>query len=668
MSINEDCNVKKQVIINILMSILLVTVIFSFFGEKDSDMASPANQVSYTEMVNKLKDGTITSLKIDQGTQKAIGMTKDGSLYATNILPGDNLLMGAVEQGKVDMEIIQPKKESGGISQFLWSFGPVLLLIGAMLFILNKQRGGGGAMSFGKSKAQRIDPATNSIRLKDVAGCDEAKQEVAEVVDFLRDPSKFQELGAEIPRGVLMSGPPGTGKTLLAKAIAGEAGVPFFSVSGSDFVEMFVGVGAARVRDMFAEASKNAPSIIFIDEIDAIGRARSNGPGGGGNDEREQTLNQMLVQMDGFGHNSGVIVIAATNRPDMLDPALRRPGRFDREVVIGLPDVRGREQILNVHAKSKKVKMSADVNLNAIARGTAGFSGAELSNLINEAALMAARANRKVIGNIDFEEARDKIIMGYKRENAIMPEKEKETTAYHEAGHAIVAHFIPEADPLHKVTIIPRGRALGVTMQLPNEDRYGYDINDLKANIAVLLAGRLAEEMFLERMTTGASNDIERATSLAQNMVTKWGMSSLGMIHLGTTSGSGFKGDTGGQSNPMSGTMASKVEAEVTKILQEEYSRVKNLLKEHKRELYLLAEALLERETLDIVEMEILFKDGKLPPMETIETEVQDDEDKDEESGNKSNKKKKRTPRILEELFEPNWGGSGVTARKSIEE
>lgn len=661
---------KKTIIDSLIFALvmfLLISVAGSLLGSSESKV-SPTNQISYTELVNKLEDGTIRYLKIDQGSQKATGMTKDGSLYITNVLPGDDNILQAVKKGHADMEIIQPVESSGGIGKFLWSFGPVILLVGFMFWMFNKQRGGAnGSAAFGKSKARRIDPTTNKTRLADVAGCEEAKQEVAEIVDFLKDPSKFIELGAKIPRGILMSGGPGTGKTLLAKAIAGEAGVPFFSTSGSEFVEMFVGVGASRVRDMFTEAKQNSPAIIFIDEIDAVGRQRSTGGGGGGNDEREQTLNQLLVEMDGFDDSSQVIVIAATNRPDVLDPALRRPGRFDREVVIGLPDVKGRERILHVHINAKHIKMDSDVDIHAIARGTAGFSGAELANLINEAALMAGRANKKKIGNIDFEEARDKIIMGYKRENAVMPEKERETTAYHEAGHAIVAHYIPEADPLHKVTIIPRGRALGVTMQLPNEDRYGYDIDDLKANIAVLLAGRLAEEMFLKRMTTGASNDIERATSLARSMVTKWGMSSLGMIHLGTTSGSGFKGDTGGQSDAISGTMISKVETEVTKILQDEYNRVKDLLKKHQRELYLLAEALLDRETIDIHEMEDLFEKGELPPLKTLEEEMEEEAMAVDSDTPVLVEKKKRTRRIIDKIFEPQWGGENITARKTTD-
>ncbi|NCV62031.1 MAG: ATP-dependent zinc metalloprotease FtsH, partial [Betaproteobacteria bacterium] len=421
---------------------------------------------------------------------------------------------------------VKPREEQSFLMSVFVSWFPMLLLIGVWVFFMRQMQGGGkgGAFSFGKSRARMIDENNNQITFADVAGCDEAKEEVQELVDFLRDPSRFQKLGGRIPRGVLMVGSPGTGKTLLAKAIAGEAKVPFFSISGSDFVEMFVGVGAARVRDMFENAKKQAPCIIFIDEIDAVGRQRGAGLGGG-NDEREQTLNQMLVEMDGFETNQGIIVIAATNRPDVLDPALLRPGRFDRQVVVPLPDIRGREQILNVHMR--KVPISQDVKADIIARGTPGFSGADLANLVNEAALFAARRAARLVEMVDFEKAKDKIIMGAERRSIVMPEEERRNTAYHESGHAIVARMLPKTDPVHKVTIIPRGRALGVTMQLPTEDRYSMDRTRMLNMISMLFGGRIAEELFMNQMTTGASNDFERATSLARDMVTRYGMSDV---------------------------------------------------------------------------------------------------------------------------------------------
>lgn len=651
---------NKKTMKLLILAGFFIMVLFTanmFNESRPANNASAANQISYTEMLKKVEDGTITSVKINPENQVALGMTSEGSLYSTNVLPNDTALLDAAKNKNADMEIT-PKSSGSSLGSVLWNFGPVVLLIAFFVYMARKNKGGGagGVMGFGKSKAQIIDPTKNTVRLKDVAGCEEAKLEVAEIVDFLKDPSKYSNIGAKIPRGVLMSGGPGTGKTLLARAIAGEAGVPFMSVSGSDFVEMFVGVGASRIRSMFEEAKKNAPAIIFIDEIDAVGRQRSSGAAGGGHEEREQTLNQLLVEMDGFNESEGVIVIAATNRPDILDSALRRPGRFDREVVIALPDVQGREKILEVH--SKKVKLSPNVVLNEIARGTIGFSGAELANLVNESALMAARKGKKLIDRHDFSEALDKIIMGFKRENAVIPLDSKELTAYHEAGHAIVAHFIPEADPLHKVTIVPRGRAAGVTMQLPSQERQGYDKNELLANIAVLLAGRLAEEMFLGKMTTGASNDIERATSIAENMVTKWGMSSMGMVHFGANSGTGFRGDNGGGGHAISAATHQRVEQEIASILKAQYDRVKDLLNKHKEELILLAEGLLEKETLEISEIEVLFKTGKLPLVEnTVLVEDENDQDIDDASS-KSNEKPKR--KKIVDLFEPEWGG--VTA------
>jgi cell division protease FtsH len=475
----------------------------------------------------------------------------------------------------------------------------MLLLIGVWIFFMRQMQGGGrgGAFSFGTSRARMLDESNNTVTFADVAGCEEAKEEVAELVEFLRDPSKFQKLGGRIPRGVLMVGNPGTGKTLLAKAIAGEAKVPFFSISGSDFVEMFVGVGAARVRDMFEQAKKHAPCIVFIDEIDAVGRQRGAGLGGG-NDEREQTLNQLLVELDGVETNSGVIVIAATNRPDVLDPALLRPGRFDRQVVVPLPDIRGREQILQVHMR--KVPISPDVKPDIIARGTPGFSGADLANLVNEAALFAARGNKRLVDMNDFERAKDKIIMGAERRSLVMPEHERRNTAYHESGHTVVAKLMLRTDPVHKVTIIPRGRALGVTMQLPQEDRYSMDREQLLQNIAVLFGGRIAEEVFMGQMTTGASNDFERATDLARSMVTRWGMSdALGPMVYGENEGEVFLGRSVTVHKNVSETTMQKVDAEIRRIVDQQYGLARKIIEDNRDKVELMAKSLLEWETLD---------------------------------------------------------------------
>jgi len=467
------------------------------------------------------------------------------------------------------------------------------------IFFMRQMQGGGrgGAFSFGKSRARMLDESTNTVTFADVAGCEEAKEEVAELVDFLRDPSKFQKLGGRIPRGVLMVGAPGTGKTLLARAIAGEAKVPFFSISGSDFVEMFVGVGAARVRDMFEQAKKHAPCIVFIDEIDAVGRQRGAGLGGG-NDEREQTLNQLLVEMDGFEGTAGVIVIAATNRPDVLDPALLRPGRFDRQVVVPLPDIRGREQILQVHMR--KVPLASDVKPEIIARGTPGFSGADLANLVNEAALFAARGNKRLVDMDDFERAKDKIMMGAERRSMVMSEEERRNTAYHESGHTIVARLLPKTDPVHKVTIIPRGRALGVTMQLPTEDRYSQDRDRLYNMIAVLFGGRIAEELFMNQMTTGAANDFERATEIARRMVTQWGMSDeLGPMVYGENEGEVFLGRSITTHKNVSEATLQKVDSEIRRIVDTQYRLARKLLEDNRDKVEAMAKALLEFETLD---------------------------------------------------------------------
>jgi cell division protease FtsH len=488
----------------------------------------------------------------------------------------------------------------------------MLLLIGVWVFFMRQMQGGGkgGAFSFGKSKARMIDDSANSVSFADVAGCDEAKEEVAELVEFLRDPSKFQKLGGRIPKGVLMVGSPGTGKTLLAKAIAGEAKVPFFSISGSDFVEMFVGVGAARVRDMFEQAKKHAPCIVFIDEIDAVGRQRGAGLGGG-NDEREQTLNQLLVEMDGFEGQTGVIVIAATNRPDVLDPALLRPGRFDRQVVVALPDIRGREQILKVHMR--KVPIAPNVDAQVLARGTPGFAGADLANLVNEAALFAARGTKRLVDMDDFERAKDKIIMGAERRSAVMPEEERRNTAYHESGHAVVARMLDKTDPVHKVTIIPRGRALGVTMQLPTEDRYSQDRERLLQTIAVLFGGRIAEELFMHQMTTGASNDFMRATDLARRMVTQWGMSdALGPMVYGEEESEIFLGRQVTTHRNVSETTMQKVDAEVRRIIDEQYALARKILEDNRDKVETMTATLLEWETIDAEQIEDIMS-GRPP-------------------------------------------------------
>ncbi|MEQ1668439.1 MAG: ATP-dependent zinc metalloprotease FtsH, partial [Sulfuriferula sp.] len=485
---------------------------------------------------------------------------------------------------------------------------PMLLLIGVWVFFMRQMQGGGkgGAFSFGKSKAKMMDESTNQITFADVAGCDEAKEEVSELVDFLRDPSKFQKLGGRVPRGVLMAGSPGTGKTLLAKAIAGEAKVPFFSISGSDFVEMFVGVGASRVRDMFEQAKKHAPCIIFIDEIDAVGRQRGAGMGGG-NDEREQTLNQLLVEMDGFEGASGVIVIAATNRPDVLDPALLRPGRFDRQVYVNLPDIRGREQILLVHMR--KIPAAPDVRPDILARGTPGFSGADLANLVNEAALFAARSNKRLVEMDDFERAKDKIMMGAERKGMVMPEHERQNTAYHESGHAVVACLLDKTDPVHKVTIIPRGRALGLTMQLPTEDRYSMDRDQILQNISVLFGGRIAEEVFMNNMTTGASNDFERATDMARRMVTQWGMSpTLGTMVYSDNEAEGF----GARSKSVSESTMQKVDAEIRRIIDEQYAIARKILEDNRDKVEVMTKTLLDWETIDADQIKDIM-DGLQP-------------------------------------------------------
>ncbi|MCG5535360.1 ATP-dependent zinc metalloprotease FtsH [Ectothiorhodospira mobilis] len=570
-----------------------------------------ARSWSYSHFLEEVKRGQVDSVYIEGKTIEGRGI--DGEQFTTHA-PNDPGLIGDLLANNVEIRVDEPAQRSL-LTEILISWFPFLLLIAVWIYFMRQMQGGAGgrgAMSFGKSKARMMSEDQVKVTFGDVAGCDEAKEEVSELVDFLRDPSKFQKLGGTIPRGVLMVGSPGTGKTLLAKAIAGEAKVPFFSISGSDFVEMFVGVGASRVRDMFEQAKKHAPCIIFIDEIDAVGRHRGAGLGGG-HDEREQTLNQLLVEMDGFEGSEGVIVIAATNRPDVLDPALLRPGRFDRQVVVPLPDVRGREQILKVHMR--KVPLAENVRSDLIARGTPGFSGADLANLVNEAALFAARANKRLVEMVDFERAKDKIMMGAERKSMVMSEDEKKLTAYHEAGHAIVGRLVPEHDPVYKVSIIPRGRALGVTMFLPDEDRYSHSKTRLDSQICSLFGGRIAEEIIFgsDKVTTGASNDIERATSIARNMVTKWGLSDrLGPLSYGEDEGEVFLGRQVTQHKQMSDETAHAIDEEIRRIIDSSYERARNILNENLDKLHTMAQALMKYETIDLDQINDIM-DGREP-------------------------------------------------------
>ncbi|AKQ54916.1 ATP-dependent zinc metalloprotease FtsH [Bordetella hinzii] len=583
-------NSFSKVAVWMVIALVLFTVFKQFDGRAQSQ-----DGVTYTQFMDDAKAGRIRKvdvqgdvLYVTPDTGRSYTLTSPGDLWMVS----DLLKYGVQVSGKA-------REEPSLLMSIFVSWFPMLLLIGVWVFFMRQMQGGGrgGAFSFGKSRARMLDENTNQITFADVAGCDEAKEDVQELVDFLRDPSKFQKLGGRIPRGVLMVGSPGTGKTLLAKAIAGEAKVPFFSISGSDFVEMFVGVGAARVRDMFENAKKHAPCIIFIDEIDAVGRQRGAGLGGG-NDEREQTLNQMLVEMDGFESGQGVIVIAATNRPDVLDPALLRPGRFDRQVVVPLPDIRGREQILKVHMR--KVPLSPNVDATILARGTPGFSGADLANLVNEAALFAARRNGRTVDMSDFEKAKDKIIMGAERRSIVMPEEERRNTAYHESGHAIVARMLPKTDPVHKVTIIPRGRALGVTMQLPESDRYSMDKDRLLNTIAVLFGGRIAEEVFMNQMTTGASNDFERATAIARDIVTRYGMTDeLGPMVYAENEGEVFLGRSVTKTTHVSEATMQKVDNEIRRIIDEQYGVARKILEDNRDKVEAMTRALLEWETID---------------------------------------------------------------------
>jgi cell division protease FtsH len=590
--------------------LVIALVLFTVFKQFDTRQGRTGGDRSYSEFMEDAKAGRIDSVVVDGRTLRA--KTKEGR-NVTVYSPGSGDIWMVSDLMKYGVTVnAKPEEEQSLLMSIFISWFPMLLLIGVWVFFMRQMQGGGrgGAFSFGKSRARMLDESNNSITFADVAGCDEAKEEVQELVDFLRDPSKFQKLGGRIPRGVLMVGSPGTGKTLLAKAIAGEAKVPFFSISGSDFVEMFVGVGAARVRDMFENAKKHAPCILFIDEIDAVGRQRGAGLGGG-NDEREQTLNQLLVEMDGFETGQGIIVIAATNRPDVLDPALLRPGRFDRQVVVPLPDIRGREQILNVHMR--KVPIGPDVKADVIARGTPGMSGADLANLVNEAALFAARRAARLVDMIDFERAKDKIIMGAERRSMVMPEEERRNTAYHESGHALVARMLPKTDPVHKVTIIPRGRALGVTMQLPTEDRYSMDRERMKSMISVLFGGRIAEEVFMNQMTTGASNDFERATALARDMVTRYGMSeSLGPMVYAENEGEVFLGRSITKTTNMSEETMRKVDTEIRRIIDEQYAVARKIIEENREKIEAMTAALLEWETIDAEQIEDIVA-GRAP-------------------------------------------------------
>ena len=584
--------------------IVIALVLFTVFKQFDRG-ATQSNQIGYSEFLDEVQARRIKQVTLQEGGAGTdiLAETSDGKKLRVTATYLDRGLVGDLRNNGVKFDV-KPREEPSFLISMLISWGPMLLLIGVWVYFMRQMQGGGkgGAFSFGKSKARLLDEANNTTTFADVAGCDEAKEEVKELVDFLKDPQKFQKLGGRIPRGVLLVGPPGTGKTLLAKAIAGEAKVPFFAISGSDFVEMFVGVGAARVRDMFEQAKKSSPCIIFIDEIDAVGRHRGAGLGGG-NDEREQTLNQMLVEMDGFETNVGVIVMAATNRPDILDPALLRPGRFDRQVYVTLPDVRGREQILNVHMR--KVPVGQDIRADILARGTPGFSGADLANLINEAALFAARRSGRVVEMVDFEKAKDKIMMGPERKSMVMPEEERRNTAYHEAGHALVARLMPKTDPVHKVTVIPRGRALGVTMQLPEGDRYSLDKERMLSTISVLFGGRIAEEVFMNQMTTGASNDFERATSIARDMVMRYGMTDeLGPMVYSDNEGEVFLGRSVTKTTNMSEETMRKVDSVIRRIIDEQYAIARRLIESNQDKMHAMAKALLEFETIDSDQIE----------------------------------------------------------------
>ncbi len=620
-------NLAKNLLLWLVIAIVLMSV-FNNFGNRQT----AARTMEYSQFIGQIRQGQVEKVVIEG--RNINGTTKSGDKFTT-YSPGDPGLIDDLLNNGVAIEA-KPQEEQSLLLQIFINWFPLLLLVGVWIFFMRQMQGGGGgrgAMSFGKSKARMLTEENNKITFDDVAGVEEAKEEVHELVEFLRDPSKFQKLGGRIPKGVLMTGSPGTGKTLLAKAIAGEAKVPFFSISGSDFVEMFVGVGASRVRDMFDQAKKHAPCIIFIDEIDAVGRQRGAGLGGG-HDEREQTLNQLLVEMDGFEGSEGVIVIAATNRPDVLDPALLRPGRFDRQVYVPLPDIRGREQILKIHMR--KVPVADDVEPTIIARGTPGFSGADLANLVNEAALFAARASKRLVDMEDFEKAKDKIVMGAERRSIVMPEKERLNTAYHESGHAVVAKMLNNTDPVHKVTIIPRGRALGVTMQLPEEDRYSHDREYLLSTVAVLMGGRIAEEVFMHQMTTGAANDFERATELARNMVARWGMSdALGTRVYGENQSEVFLGRDVTTHKNLSDAMAQLVDAEIRRIIDEQYGRARKIIEDNRDKVEIMAKALIEWETLDSDQINDIMAGQQPRPPTSGETGSGDGDARSSKAGRK---------------------------------
>jgi cell division protease FtsH len=590
--------------------VIVVSAILLWQVVRSGSTAKTEKPINFSEFLTSVDQGNVNEVTID--AQQLRGKFKDNTGFTTTAPVNYPDMIKALRDKGVNINVRDVTNGSWPL-QLLGTWAPLILLAALWFFMIRQmQTGGNKALSFGKSRARLLSMQQKKVTFKDVAGVDEAKEELREIIEFLREAQKFQKLGGRIPKGVLLVGPPGTGKTLLARAVAGEANVPFFSISGSDFVEMFVGVGASRVRDLFEQGKKNAPCIIFIDEIDAVGRHRGAGLGGG-HDEREQTLNQLLVEMDGFESNEGVILMAATNRPDVLDPALLRPGRFDRRVVVNRPDVRGREEILRVH--TRKIPLAEDVELNVLARGTPGFSGADLANMVNVAALSAARQNRKAVLQYDFEVAKDKVLMGVERKSMILSDEEKKVTAFHEAGHALLAVKLPHADPVHKVTIIPRGMALGVTMQLPIDDKHNYTKEYLETEIAILMGGRLAEELFLNQMSTGAGNDIERATELARKMVCEWGMSSLGPLTFGKKEEQIFLGREIAQHRDYSEDTAIKIDMEVRRLVDEGYNRAKILLSDSREVLTRIAVALLEREVLDANEIKMIVEGKELPPV-----------------------------------------------------
>ncbi|BBN81157.1 ATP-dependent zinc metalloprotease FtsH [Pseudoalteromonas sp. A25] len=640
-------DMAKNLILWLVIAVVLMTVFQSFNSGDLTD-----RQTSYTQFVKEVRSGAVRDVNIDRSSGTITGMKGNGERFQTIMPMYDEDLINDLLKNDVNVKGVAPEEQSFLANIFI-SWFPMLLLIGVWIFFMRQMQGGGGkgAMSFGKSKARLMSEDQVKTTFADVAGCDEAKEDVTELVDFLRDPSKFQKLGGSIPKGVLMVGPPGTGKTLLAKAVAGEAKVPFFTISGSDFVEMFVGVGASRVRDMFEQAKKAAPCIIFIDEIDAVGRKRGAGMGGG-HDEREQTLNQMLVEMDGFEGNEGIIVIAATNRPDVLDPALLRPGRFDRQVVVGLPDIRGREQILNVHMR--KVPLDDNVEASLIARGTPGFSGADLANLVNEAALFAARGNKRKVSMAEFDAAKDKIMMGAERKSMVMSEHEKEMTAYHEAGHAIVGRLVPEHDPVYKVSIIPRGRALGVTMYLPEQDRVSHSKEHLESMLSSLYGGRIAEALIYgeDKVTTGASNDIERATDIAKKMVMQWGLSSkLGPQMYLEEQGEMYMGGGSHRTAGMSDETAKLIDSEIKDFITRNYQRAEQILKDNMDILHSMKDALMKYETIDAGQIDDLMARTEVrPPRDAHDRKPDNKEPKQEKSVPVSDEKPEEKPQNSSEL------------------